>query len=71
MARKVGMPVSPVSAPPKQPGFGAANKAVMAAPRLKPSSTREYGKGGTPYSANLQNTQYGAGTGYGGPYGTT
>lgn len=26
-------------------------KAVIAPPRIKPTSTREYGKGGTPYSS--------------------
>jgi hypothetical protein len=42
-------------------------KAVVAAPRLKPISTREYGKGGTPYSSFPNTSNYGAGIGYGGP----
>ena len=34
--------------------------------RLKPASTREYGKGGTPYSGNPDMGIRGAGIGYGG-----
>jgi hypothetical protein len=47
------------------------NKAVMAAPRIKPISTRVYGKGGTPYSSGMDMGIRGAGIGYGGfkPYG--
>jgi hypothetical protein len=59
------MPAMKMPAPPKQPGYGAPNKAVMAAPRLKPISTREYGKGGTPFSQNPMTTPMGSGVGYG------
>lgn len=47
-------------------------KAVIAPPRIKPISTRIYGKGGTPYSGGLDMGVRGAGIGYGGvkPYGT-
>lgn len=46
------------------------SKAVVAPPRLKPVSTREYGKGGTPLSgAPNVGAGYGAGIGYGGPRG--
>jgi hypothetical protein len=55
-------------------------KSVMAAPRIKPISTRVYGKGGTPYSSGSDmGANRGAGIGYGGfaglpgdikPYGT-
>ncbi len=42
------------------------SKAVMAPPRIKATSTREYGKGGTPYSAGPDMGVRGAGIGYGG-----
>jgi hypothetical protein len=42
------------------------NKAVMAAPRIKPVSTREYGKGGSPLSGSPNMGVAGAGIGYGG-----
>jgi hypothetical protein len=47
-------------------------KSVMAAPRIRPISTRDYGKGGTPYSGAPDMGARGAGIGYGGfkPYGT-
>ena len=45
-------------------------KAVTAPPRLKPISTREYGKGGTPVSGAPSQGVVGAGIGYGGPFGT-
>jgi hypothetical protein len=41
-------------------------KAVMAAPRIKAVSTRDYGKGGTPYSAGPDMGLRGSGIGYGG-----
>jgi hypothetical protein len=41
-------------------------KAVMAAPRIRPISTRDYGKGGTPYSGAPDLGVRGAGIGYGG-----
>jgi hypothetical protein len=41
-------------------------KAVMAAPRLRPISTRDYGKGGTPYSGAPDVGIRGAGIGFGG-----
>jgi hypothetical protein len=48
-------------------------KAVMAAPRLKPVSTRDYGKGGTPMAGAPDEGVRGAGIGYGGfdPYGVS
>ena len=50
-----------------------AAKAVLAAPRIKAVSTREYGKGGTPVSGSPDMGQRGAGIGYGGfdPYGVS
>jgi hypothetical protein len=44
-------------------------KAVTAPPRIKPISTREYGKGGTPLSGAPDVGVAGAGIGYGGPLG--
>jgi hypothetical protein len=57
---------------PKAPKPIDPNKAVSAAPRLKPISTRAYGKGGTPLSGAPDLGVRGAGIGYGGfkPYGT-
>ena len=48
------------------------NKAVLAAPRLRPVSTRDYAKGGTPMSGGPDEGVRGAGIGFGGftPYGT-
>lgn len=43
------------------------NKAVLKPPRLKPISTRDYGKGGTPISGAPDLGVRGAGIGYGGP----
>ena len=42
------------------------SKAVLAAPRIKATSTREYGKGGTPYSGGPDMGARGGGIGYGG-----
>lgn len=47
----------------------AAKAVINAAPRLKPTSTREYGKGGTPLTGAPDMGQRGAGIGYGGPSG--
>ena len=44
-------------------------KAVQGPPRIKPTSTREYGKGGTPYSSGPDMGIRGASIGYGGPGG--
>lgn len=42
-------------------------KSVMAAPRIKPAATRNYGKGGTPLSASgVDASMRGAGIGFGG-----
>jgi hypothetical protein len=48
------------------------SKAVLAAPRIRPVSTRDYGKGGTPLSGSPDMGLRGASIGYGGfkPYGT-
>lgn len=48
-------------------------KSVMAAPRIKPVSTRDYGKGGTPMAGAPDQGVRGAGIGYGGfnPYGVS
>lgn len=62
---------------PKPPGLPPApkpmdpGKAVTKPPRLKPISTREYGKGGTPLSGAPDVGVRGAGIGYGGlkPFG--
>jgi hypothetical protein len=46
---------------PMDPG-----KAVMAAPRMRPISTRNYGKGGSPMSGAADPGIRGGGIGYGG-----
>jgi hypothetical protein len=43
------------------------NKAIVAPPRLKPTSTREYGKGGTPLAGNPDMGIRGGGASFGGP----
>ena len=43
------------------------NKAVLAPQRLRPITTREYGKGGTPLAGAPNMGVRGAGIGYGGP----
>lgn len=45
------------------------SKVVSAPPRMKPTSTREYGKGGTPLSGNPDMGIRGGKIGYGGPSG--
>lgn len=40
------------------------NKAILAPPRLKPISTRDYGKGGTPLSGAPNMGLRGAGIGF-------
>ena len=42
-------------------------RAVMKPQRLRPTTTREYAKGGTPYSGAPDMGLRGAGIGYGGP----
>ena len=49
--------------PPKPPDL---NKVVSAPPRIKPASTRNYGKGGTPLSGMPDQGVRGGGIGYGG-----
>lgn len=51
----------------RPPGPPNPNKATLAPPRLRPISTRNYGKGGTPFSGDPWQSQFGAGIGYGGP----
>jgi len=60
-----GLPPSPRMPLGRPPRFDP-NKAVMAAPRIKPISTREYGKGGSPMSSGPDMGMRGAGIGYGG-----
>lgn len=70
MARGPIMPPRAARTPPPQAQRAIArdpNKAVLAPPRLKPVSTREYGKGGTPLSGAPNQGVMGAGIGYGGP----
>jgi hypothetical protein len=43
-------------------------KAVMGAPRIRPITTRDYGKGGTIYSGAPDMGVRGAGIGYGGGF---
>ena len=43
------------------------NKAVSAPPRMKPTSTREYGKGGTPLSGSPDMGIRGGGASFAGP----
>jgi hypothetical protein len=66
MARGMGprMPKVPM---PKAPKPIDPTKAVTVPPRLKPISTRDYGKGGTPLSGAPNMGVQGAGIGYGGP----
>jgi hypothetical protein len=61
MARAPRVPGLPKAAKPVDPG-----KAVTKPPRLKPISTRVYGKGGTPVSSAPDMGLRGAGIGYGG-----
>ena len=70
MARRVGMLPRPVGRPLNVPAVDPA-KSVLAPPRIRPTSTRNYGKGGTPYSGGPDVGLRGAGIGYGGvnPYG--
>lgn len=49
---------------PRAPKPFDPNKAVLKPPRLKPASTREYGKGGTPLSGAPDFGLRGAGVGY-------
>jgi hypothetical protein len=51
---------------PRAPRPLDPNKTVIAPPRIKPISTRVYGKGGTPYSSGLDMGVRGAGIGFGG-----
>jgi hypothetical protein len=53
--------------PPRPPEPMDPAKAVLGPPRLKPISTRDYGKGGTPMSSAPDLGLRGAGIGYGGP----
>jgi hypothetical protein len=55
-------PAGPLGRPPTMD----PTKSILAAPRIKPTSTRIYGKGGTPYSAGPDMGVRGAGIGYGG-----
>jgi hypothetical protein len=68
MPRMIGMAPRPrpPAGPLGRPKLMDPNKAVMAAPRIKPTSTRIYGKGGTPYSSGPDMGVRGAGIGYGG-----
>ena len=49
-----------------EPKMPDPNKAVTKPPRLKPISTRVYGKGGTPIASAPDMGIRGAGIGYGG-----
>jgi hypothetical protein len=61
-----------INRPPKKATISALPKtldptlAVKKPPRLKPATTREYGKGGTPYSGAPDFGIRGAGIKYGG-----
>jgi hypothetical protein len=70
MARGAGMIPRPMSRPVSVRAVDPA-KSVLAPPRIKPISTRDYGKGGTPMSGSPDLGVRGAGIGYGGmkPYG--
>jgi hypothetical protein len=58
---------------PRAPRPIDPNKAVIAPPRIKPISTRNYSKGSTPYSSGPDMGVRGAGIGFGGlkPDGST
>lgn len=68
------LPPAPLTAPGQvgRPKVADPSKAVMAAPRIRPTSTRNYGKGGSPMSGAPDMGIRGASIGYGGlkPYGT-
>ena len=63
------MPRTPGLRKPGRPkGPPDPTKAILKPQRLKPASTRNYGKGGTPLSAAGSDMGIrGAGIGYGGP----
>ena len=63
MARRGAIPTPPL---PKAPKPLDPNKAVLAPPRIKAISTRDYGKGGTPAAGSPDRGIRGAGIGYGG-----
>lgn len=66
----MALPKTPPLRPPGRPAQPLdPNKAVTKVPRIKPASTRNYGKGGTPYSGSADQGISGAGIGYGGPPG--
>jgi hypothetical protein len=52
---------------PRPPKPLPPEKAVLAPPRIKPISSRNYGKGGTPLSGSPDQGIRGAGIGFGGP----
>jgi hypothetical protein len=69
MARTPGIGTPPVPKGPlgRPPTFDPT-KAVLAAPRIKPISTREYGKGGTPMGGPPDLGVRGGGIGYAGGF---
>lgn len=70
MARtpRIGAGLPPAEKSPQLPNPAQAAKATLAPPRLRPLSTRNYGKGGTPLSGGPGlGVGMGAGIGYGGP----
>ena len=66
-----GLMTSQMPPQPRAPKPVDPNKAVTKPPRLRPTTTRDYGKGGTPLSGAPDMGLRGAGIGYGGvkPYG--
>lgn len=58
---RIPRPKQPAAPKPVDP-----NKTVLAPPRIKPASTRNYGKGGTPLSGMPDQGVRGAGIGLGG-----
>lgn len=55
--------------PPPRPKRIDPSKAVTAPPRMRPVSTRNYGKGGTPLFGDPDQGVRGAGIGYGRGFG--
>jgi hypothetical protein len=59
------MPRTPSLRPPGRPSkLPDPSKAVLAPPRLRPATTRDYGKGGTPLAGAPNFGVRGAGVGF-------
>jgi len=63
-----GLRIPRVPMTPRAPKPIDPSKAVIAPPRIKPITTRDYGKGGTPLAGAPDQGIRGAGIGFGGPF---